>query len=167
MKKLCSKEIMKHFRPPRNVGKMRDYSGLGKAGNLSCGDVLCLYIKVGKDKKGREIIKQASFQTLGCTIAIANSSLITTMVKKKTLEEAMKIKREDLLKKLGKVPPFKIHCSVLAVDALKEAIYDCYLKNKIEIPEDLEKEHQRIIKTKEELEKRYKGFQTFEKEILK
>jgi len=65
------------------------------------------------------------------------------------------------------LPPFKIHCSVLAVDALKEAIYDYYLKNKIEIPEELEKEHQRIIKTKEELEKRYKGFQAFEKEILK
>jgi len=164
---IYSKEIMKHFRHPRNIGKMRDYSGLGKAGNLLCGDVLWLYIKVGKDKKSREIIKQASFQTLGCTIAIANSSLITTMVKGETLEEAMKITNRDLLKKLGKVPPFKIHCSFLAVDALKEAIYDYYVKNKIDIPEDLEKEHQRITKTKEELEKRYKGFQSFEKEILK
>jgi len=72
-----------------------------------------------------------------------------------------------LIKRLGQpLPPFKIHCSVLAVDALQEAIYDYYSKNKIKIPEDLEKEHQRIIKTKEELEKRYKGFQTFEKEIL-
>ena len=167
IKTLYSKEIMEHFRHPRNVGKMQDYSGLGKAGNLLCGDVLWLYIKVRKDKKGREIIKQASFETLGCAIAIANTSLITTIVKGKTLEEAMKITREDLLKKLGKVPPFKIHCSVLAVDALKEAIYDYYLKNKIEIPPDLEKEHQRIIKTKEELEKRYKEFQIFEKEILK
>jgi nitrogen fixation NifU-like protein len=100
-------------------------------------------------------------------VAIANTSLLTTLVKGKTINEALKIKKEDLVKKLGQpLPVFKIHCSVLAVDALKEAIYDYYSKNKIEIPENLEKEHQRIIRTKEELEKRYKGFQTFEKEIL-
>jgi len=108
------------------------------------------------------------FETLGCVVAIANTSLLTTMVKGKKLEDALKIKKEDLIKRLGQpLPPFKIHCSLLAVDALKEAIYDYYLKNKLEIPEDLEKGHQRITKTKEELEKRYKGFQAFEKEILK
>jgi len=90
------------------------------------------------------------------------------MVKGKKLEDVLKIKKDDLIKRLGQpLPPFKIHCSVLAVDALKEAIYDYYKREKIEISEDLEKEHQRITKTKEELEKRYKGFQAFEKEILK
>jgi len=121
---IYSKEIMKHFRHPRNVGKMRDYDGIGKAGNLYCGDLMWLYIKVGKDKQGKEIIKQASFSTLGCAVAIANTSLLTTMIKRKTLKEAMKITKEDLIKKLGGVPLFKIHCSLLAVDALTEAIYN-------------------------------------------
>ena len=117
---LYSKEIMKHFQHPRNIGEMKNYDGLGRVGNPICGDVLWLYIKVGKDKKGREIIKKASFSTFGCTVAIANSSLITTLVKGKTLEEAMKINKDDLLKRLKDVPPIKIHCSLLAVDALTE-----------------------------------------------
>lgn len=129
MNNLYSKEIMKHFRHPRNIGKMRNYDGLGKAGNPLCGDVLFLYIKVGKNKKGDEIIKKASFETLGCTVAIANSSLITTMVKEKTLDEALKITKDDILKKLKKVPPIKIHCSILAVDALHKAIEDYLAKN--------------------------------------
>ncbi len=165
---IYSNEIIKHFKNPQNVGKIKKPSGVGEAGNLICGDVMKLYLKIEKNKKGEKIIKGVRFQTLGCVVAIANTSLLTTMVKGKKLEDALKIKKEDLIKRLGKpLPPIKIHCSVLAVDALKEAIYDYYLKNKIEISEDLEKEHQRITKTKEELEKRYKGFQAFEKEILK
>ena len=149
---------MKHFRKPRNVGKMKKYDGLGKVGNLLCGDILWLYIKVGKNKQGKEIIKKASFSTYGCTIAIANSSLITTIVKGKTLEEAMKITKEDLLKRLGKVPLFKIHCSLLAADALSEAIYDYLSKNKKEIPQELKERHLRIKKEKEKIEKRYKDW---------
>ena len=165
---IYSKEIIKHFRNPKNVGKIKKPSGCGQAGNFLCGDIMTLYLKIGKNKKGERIIEDVKFETLGCVVAIANTSLLTTMVKGKKLEDVLKIKKDDLIKRLGQpLPPFKIHCSLLAVDALKEAIYDYYLKNKIEIPEDLEKEHQRITKTKEELEKRYKGFQTFEKEILK
>lgn len=145
---LYSKEIMQHFRHPRNVGEMKKYDGLGKAGNPICGDVLWLYVKIGKDKKGREMIKRASFSTFGCTVAIANSSLVTTLVKGKTLEEAMKITREGLLKKLKKVPPIKIHCSVLAVDALSEAIYDYLSKNKKVVPVELQKKHKGIEKEK-------------------
>jgi len=167
IKTLYSKELMKHFRHPQNVGKMKNYDGLGRVGNLLCGDVLWLYIKVRKDKKGREIIKRASFSTFGCTVAIANSSLITTLVKGKTLEEAMKITKEKLLKKLGKVPVFKIHCSLLAVDALSEAIYDYLKKEKREIPEKLEKAHQRIEKEKKEIEKRYKEWIKIEEEMHK
>ena len=135
---------------------MKGYSGLGKVGNPICGDVLWLYIKVGKDKSGKEIIKQASFSTFGCTVAIANSSLITTLVNEKTLEEAMKISKGDLLKKLKKVPPIKVHCSFLAIDALSEAIYDYLSKNKRKIPVDLQEKHKRIEKEKKEMEKRYK-----------
>jgi len=164
---IYSKEIIKHFRNPRNVGKIKNASGIGEAGNLYCGDVMKLYLKIGENKRGEKIIGDIKFETLGCVVALANTSLLTTMVKGKKLEDALKIKKENLIRKLGQpLPLFKIHCSVLAVDALKEAIYDYYFKNKIEIPEDLEKDHQRIIKTEEEIEKRYKGFQTFEKEIL-
>jgi len=165
---IYSKEIIKHFKNPKNVGKIKKPDGSGEAGNILCGDIMRLYLKIGENKKGEKIIEDIKFETLGCIVAIANTSLLTTLVKGKTIKEALSFKKEDLIKKLGQpLPPFKIHCSILAVDALKEAIYDYYLKNKLEISEDLEKEHQRITKTKEELEKRYKGFQTFEKEILK
>jgi len=164
---IYSKEIIKHFKKPQNVGKIKKPDGIGEAGNFLCGDIMKLYLKISENKKGEKIIEDIRFETLGCIVAIANTSLLTTLVKGKTIKEALSFKKEDLIKKLGQpLPLFKIHCSVLAVDALKEAIYDYYLKNKIEIPEELEKEHQRITKTKEELEERYKGFQTFEKEIL-
>jgi len=165
MDKLYSKEIMKHFQRPRNIGKMKDFDGLGKAGNLLCGDILWLYLKIGKNKQGEEIIKKASFSTFGCTVAIANSSLITTMVKGKTLKEAMKITKDELLKRLGKVPPFKMHCSLLAVDALSEAIYDYLARNKKKIPKELQKRHQRIEKEKKEMEKRYKEWIKIEEEM--
>lgn len=147
---------MKHFRRPRNVGKMEDYDGLGKAGNPYCGDIMCLYIKVGKDKQGKEIIKKATFSTLGCAVAIANTSFLTTLIKGKPLEKAMEITKEDLIKKLGGVPLFKIHCSLLAIDALSEAIYDYLSKNKKPIPKGLEKRHQRIEKEKKLIEEKYK-----------
>jgi len=164
---IYSKEIIKHFKNPKNVGKIKKPSGRGEAGNILCGDIMTLYLKIGENKKKEKIIKDVKFETLGCVVAVANTSLLTTMVKGKKLEDVLKIRKDDLIKRLGQpLPLFKIHCSVLAIDALKEAIYDYYLKNKLEISEDLEKEHQRITKTKEELEKRYKGFQAFEKEIL-
>ncbi|PIR90244.1 hypothetical protein COS93_02370 [bacterium (Candidatus Gribaldobacteria) CG07_land_8_20_14_0_80_33_18] len=119
-----------------------------------------------KGKPNSYLVK--GFAVHNCVVAIANTSLLTTIVKGKKLEDVLKIKKDDLIKRLGQsLPPSKIHCSVLAIDALKEAIYNYYLKNKLEISEELEKEHQRITKTKEELEKKYKGFQASEKEILK
>jgi len=141
-------------------GKYAD--GIGKVGNLLCGDVLWLYIKVKKDK-----IVDVKFQTFGCIVAIANSSMITTMVKGKTLDEALKIKKEDILKKLGKVPPIKVHCSILAVDALHEAIYDYFFKNKLPIPENLLKEHERIQQTLKTVEEKHKEYMEFEKKVLK
>lgn len=92
-------------------------------------------------------------------MAVANTSLLTTMVKGGTLAQAMKIKKEDLLKKLGKIPPFKIHCSLLAVDALSEAIYSYLSKNRREIPSYLQKIHQRIEKDKKTIEQKYKNWQ--------
>ena len=151
-----TKKVIEYFKKPHNYGRMKNPDGVGKVGNVVCGDVMWLYIKVGKDKQGKEIIKQASFSTLGCAVAIANTSLLTTMIKRKTLKEAMKITKEDLIKKLGGVPLFKIHCSLLAVDALTEAIYNYLSKTKKSIPEKLREKHQRIEKQRKEIERRYK-----------
>ncbi|MFA5386166.1 MAG: iron-sulfur cluster assembly scaffold protein [Candidatus Paceibacterota bacterium] len=129
-KDIYSKEIMKYFLKPKNVGVMKNYDGLGKVGNPVCGDVLWLYIKVGVDKNGEKTIKDVKFQTLGCAVAIANSSVLTEMIKGKPLKQAMKLTQKDLIKKLGNVPPLKIHCSFLAMDALKEAINDYESKKK-------------------------------------
>lgn len=165
---IYSKKIIEHFKRPKNVGKIKNPSGVGEAGNLLCGDLMKLYIKIGENKKKEKIIKDIRFETLGCVVAVANTSLLTTLVKGKKIEDALKIKKEDLIKRLGQpLPPFKIHCSVLAIDALREAIYDYYSKNKIKIPEKLKKHHQRIIKIKKEIEKKFKKFRALEKEILK
>jgi len=126
-----------------------------------------LYIKVGKDKKGREIIKDVKFETFGCVAAIATSSVITDLVKGKTLEEALEFNREEIVKELGGLPPVKIHCSVLAADALYEAIYDYLKKKKMKIPEKLLKVHQRIEKEKKEIEKRYEKWIKIEEKMRK
>ncbi|MEM0243380.1 MAG: iron-sulfur cluster assembly scaffold protein [Candidatus Aenigmatarchaeota archaeon] len=147
---LYSKEIMKHFKNPKNVGRIKNADGIGEAGNLVCGDIMRIYIKVS-EKNNKKVIKDIKFETFGCVVAIANTSLLTTLVKGKTIEEALSIKKEDLIKKLGKVPPIKIHCSVLAIDALKEAIYDYLKKQNLPIPKELEEDHKRIVKAKEKI----------------
>jgi len=164
---LYSKEVMRHFKSPQNVGKIKNPSGIGKVGNLRCGDIMYLYIKVEKDKKGKEIIKDVKFETFGCTVAIANTSLLTTMIKGKTIEQAMKIKKEDLLRKFGGVPFVKIHCSLLAVDALSEAIYDYFKKSGKKISSELETRHKKAEKVGEELEKRHKDLVKIEEKLHK
>ena len=126
-----------------------------------------LYIKVGKNKKNREIIKDIKFETYWCVAAIATSSVITDLVKGKTLEAALDFNREEIVKKLGGLPPIKIHCSVLAADALYEAIYDYLKKKKREIPEKLLKAHQRIERDKKEIEKKYKKWIKLEEKMHK
>lgn len=160
---IYSKKLMEHFLHPRNVGKIKNYDGLGKVGNLRCGDIMHLYIKFGKNKRGQEIIKKASFLTFGCTVAIANTSLLTTMIAGKTLAEALKITKEDLLKKLGKVPISKIHCSLLAIDALVEAIYNYFHRNKLPIPKELQEKHEKIQEHLKIIEERYKNILNWEK----
>ena len=114
---MYSKEVMQHFTNPKNSGEMKNPDAIGQVGNPSCGDIMYIYIKV-KDNK----IKDISFKTFGCAAAIATSSLITELAKGKTLEEAMKITRNDVAEKLGGLPPIKMHCSNLAADALHDAI---------------------------------------------
>jgi nitrogen fixation protein NifU and related proteins len=132
----------------------------------NCGDVMQLFIKVKEDKKtGKKIISDIKFQTFGCVVAIANSSMVTTMVKGKTIDQALKITKDDVLKKLGKVPPIKIHCSVLAIDALDEAIYDYLKKKNLSIPEKLRETHERIQNGLGELEHRHREYFNLEKEV--
>lgn len=129
LEQMYSKEIMKHFKNPHNLGEIKDPDGVGKVGNPLCGDVLWIYIKVKKNKRGEEIIKDIKVKTFGCIAAIATSSMITDLAKGKTLEEAMKITRDDVANALKGLPPIKMHCSNLAADALHKAIQD-YWKRK-------------------------------------
>lgn len=119
-----TEKVMDHFRNPRNMGEIKDADGFGKVGNPKCGDVMAIYIKV-KDEK----IIDIKFKTFGCTAAIATSSILTEIVKGKTIDEALKVTRDDVANELGGLPAIKMHCSNLAADALREAIKD-YRKKK-------------------------------------
>jgi len=114
-----SEKVMEHFRNPRNVGEIANPDGIGKVGNPICGDVMVLYIKV---KDG--IIVDAKFKTFGCGAAIATSSMVTEIVKGKSVKEALDISNRAVAEALGGLPPIKMHCSVLAEQALKAAIKD-------------------------------------------
>ncbi|MDP2750255.1 MAG: iron-sulfur cluster assembly scaffold protein [Nanoarchaeota archaeon] len=128
-----SKKVMELFTKPKNVGEIKNADGIGEVGNPSCGDMMSIYIKVGKattgKNKGKEILKDIKFKTYGCAAAIATSSMITEMAKGKTLEDAEKLSRNDIAEELGGLPPIKMHCSNLAADGLKAAIEN-YRKNK-------------------------------------
>ena len=125
-----SKKVMQEFLHPKNIGEMKNPDGVGKVGNPVCGDVMWVYIKVEKDKKGIEKIKDIKFRTFGCAAAIATSSMITQLAKGKTLKDAKKISRSDVAESLKGLPPIKMHCSNLATDALKMAIEDYERKKK-------------------------------------
>ncbi len=164
---IYSEKVMGHFKNPKNMGKIKNPDGTGKVGNLICGDVIWLYIKVKKDKKtGKRKIIDLKFETFGCVVAIAVSSMITTLAKGKTLEEALKITKDDILKMAGKLPLIKVHCSILADDALHEAIYDYFLKNKLPISKKLRERHKRIQKHLKIIEGKYKEYTDLEKKIL-
>ena len=123
---LYSEKVMEHFKNPRNVGEMEDPNGVGHVGNPVCGDIMELYIKV---KDG--IIIDAKFKTFGCGAAIATSSMVTEMVKGKSIEEALKISNKAVVEALDGLPPVKVHCSVLAEEALKSAIEDYLGRQKL------------------------------------
>lgn len=120
-----SEKVMEHFMHPRNVGRMENPDGTGKVGNPICGDIMAIYIKV-KDN----IIVDAKFETFGCGAAIATSSMVTELVKGKTIEEALKITNKTVAEALDGLPPIKMHCSMLAEEGIKSAIEDYRSKHK-------------------------------------
>lgn len=121
---MYNEKVMKTFRDPKNIGEMKDADGIGKVGNLKCGDIMELFIKVKKDPGGKDIIDDIKVRTFGCVAAIATSSILTEMVKGKTLDEAKKVGKEDIVKELEGLPQQKVHCSVLSHEALAKAIKD-------------------------------------------
>ncbi len=118
-----TKKVIEHFRKPHNQGTIKNADAVGEAGNAACGDVMKIYLNIEKNK-----IKDIKFETLGCAAAIAVSSSLTDIAKGKTLEKALKLEKDDIVKALGGLPAPKIHCSMLGIDALKKAIKK-YLKN--------------------------------------
>jgi len=115
---MYSKEVMDHFQDPKNMGFISDHTAVGEIGNPACGDMMTIYLKISDD----EVIEDISFETLGCVAAIATSSMITELAKGKTLKEAEAIEFEDVKKALGTLPPIKVHCAHLSVEALRKAI---------------------------------------------
>ena len=121
---IYSDKVMDHFKNPRNVGEIDDANGVGEVGNAKCGDIMRVYLKVEDN-----IIKDVKFQTFGCGSAIASSSMATEMIKGKTLEEAWELSNKAVAEALDGLPPVKMHCSVLAEEAIHKAIND-YRKSK-------------------------------------
>ncbi|MFZ5597477.1 MAG: Fe-S cluster assembly scaffold protein NifU [Bacillota bacterium] len=116
---MYTEKVMDHFENPRNVGEIPDADGVGQVGNPTCGDIMKIYIKVQGD-----VIEDVKFKTFGCGAAIATSSMVTEMVKGKTLDEALKVSNKAVAEALGGLPAQKMHCSNLAADALHAAIQD-------------------------------------------
>ena len=112
-------KVYEHFRNPHNMGKMENPDGIGKVGNKRCGDVMWIYIKVEDD-----VIVDCSFETFGCAAAIATSSVLTNLVKGKTIHAAQQVSNKDVVEELGGLPRLKVHCSLLAEEGIKKAIED-------------------------------------------
>ena len=129
---LYSEKVMDHFRNPRNVGKLDDADGIGEVGNARCGDIMKIYIKVEND-----IIVDVKFNTFGCGSAIASSSMATEMIKGKPISEALELTNKAVAEALDGLPAHKLHCSVLAEEAIRAAIKDYYDRNGIEYDKTL------------------------------
>ncbi|MBQ6434533.1 MAG: Fe-S cluster assembly scaffold protein NifU [Synergistaceae bacterium] len=125
-----SQKVMDHFINPRNVGEIQNPDGVGEAGNPKCGDIMKIYLKVNDDTK---IIEDVKFKTFGCASAIASSSMATELIKGKTIEEAWDLTNAAVAEALDGLPPIKMHCSVLAEEAIHEALNDYRKKHGMEI----------------------------------
>ena len=126
---MYSAKVMDHFEHPRNVGEIEDASGVGTVGNAKCGDIMRIYLDIDEN----QIIKDVKFKTFGCGAAVATSSMATEMVKGKTVQEAMEVTNKAVMEALDGLPPVKVHCSLLAEEAIHAALWDHAEKHHIEI----------------------------------
>ena len=124
-----SEEVMEHFTNPRNVGEIENASGVGTVGNAKCGDIMRIYLDVDDN----QIIRDCKFKTFGCGAAVATSSMATEMIKGKSIQEALKLTNKAVMEALGGLPPVKVHCSLLAEEAIHAALWDYAEKHHIEI----------------------------------
>lgn len=122
-----SEKVMDHFSNPRNMGELPDANGIGEVGNAKCGDIMRMYVKIEDG-----IVKDVRFKTFGCGAAVATSSMATELVKGKTVEQALKLTNRAVMEALDGLPPVKIHCSVLAEEAIKAAVSDYYTRQGID-----------------------------------
>ena len=123
---LYTETVMDHFMHPRNVGSIENADGVGEVGNAKCGDIMKMYLKIRDN-----VIEEVKFETFGCGSAIASSSVATEMIKGKTIEEALAVTNKQVVDALGGLPAYKLHCSVLAEEAIKSAVKDYYDRNGI------------------------------------
>lgn len=128
-----SERVMDHFANPRNVGELADANGVGEVGNSKCGDIMRMYIKVDDN----HVITDVTFKTFGCGAAIATSSMATELIKGKTVQEALELSNKAVVEALDGLPARKIHCSVLAEEAIKSALVDYYTRKGLELPEEI------------------------------
>ena len=124
-----SEEVMEHFTNPRNVGEIENASGVGTVGNAKCGDIMRIYLDVG----GKQMIRACKFRRFGCGAAVATSSMATEMIKGKSIQEALKLTNKAVMEALGGLPPVKVHCSLLAEEAVHAALWDYAQKHNITI----------------------------------
>lgn len=133
-----SEKVMDHFTNPRNVGEIEDASGVGVVGNAKCGDIMKIYLKIDEN----DVITDCKFKTFGCGAAIATSSMATELIKGKTVAEALTLTNSAVVEALEGLPPVKVHCSVLAEEAVKSALADYYTKIGRPIDFEIEKAHE-------------------------
>lgn len=126
---MYSEKVMDHFQNPRNVGEIEDASGVGTVGNAKCGDIMRIYLDIDEDG----IIRDCKFKTFGCGAAVATSSMATELIKGKSIQEAMKVTNKAVMDALDGLPPVKVHCSLLAEEAIHAALWDYAKKNNITI----------------------------------
>ncbi len=124
---MYTEKVMEHFENPRNVGELKDANGVGEVGNAKCGDIMKIFLKVENG-----IIADVRFKTYGCASAIATSSIATEMIKGQPLEKAIELSNKAVVEALGGLPPHKIHCSVLAEQAIKAAVADYYVRQGVD-----------------------------------
>ena len=129
-----SEKVMDHFQHPRNMGEIENASGVGTVGNAKCGDIMRIYLDIDDD----QIIRDVKFKTFGCGAAVATSSMATELVKGKTIQQALEVTNKAVMEALDGLPPVKVHCSLLAEEAIHAALWDYAEKNNIKI-EGLEK----------------------------